>query len=350
MKRYQWWKLARPRISEISFWCACLLVAFLVFQLFLALSDVNSYYPARFDSLMDGTAHRPFVFRQLVPQLARVIGLITPTSLDRILNDWAKETPFIGHMLMDFRARQGFVSESLAALLVMYACLVTYGLGIRYLWDGIYSNPAWLRFVVPIAGFLLLPLFFSHGYVYDFATLACFAWGLGLMARGRWWPYCIVFFVSCWNRETTILLAMVFVAAYVGRLARPKFFALLAYQIGVACAVKVVLECVFGSNPGSTFQWHAFAIFREPLPISPGWIAIWLLFIVSLAWRLRAKPHFLRRAATLFIPLLAIYLLAGRPHELRIFYEFLPVATLLLVSSAASSLRIPISRQSPPLS
>lgn len=339
----------RAWFLETAFLCACLLIAFLIFRLFLAYADVNFYYPARFDSLMDGTAYRPFVFRQLVPQLTRVIGFITPPSLDRALDDWAKETPFIGYMLMDFRTRQGFVTESLAALLIMYGCLVAYGVGIRYLWDSVYREPVWLRFVVPVVGFFFLPLFFSHGYVYDLATLASFAWALGLMARGQWLAYCTVFFFSCWNRETTIFLAIVFIAAYAGRLARRRFFALLAYQIGVPCVVKEILEAIFWSNPGSTLEWQGFAIFREPLPISPGWVVIWLLFIVSLTWRLREKPFFLRRATWLFFPLLVIFLLAGRPDELRIFYEFVPVAIVLLVSTVASLLGVRLrSRQDSP--
>ena len=119
-------------VSSKKFGGAVALVTGIVLSAFLLLSGVNLHRPAQFAEMVEGTAHRPYVTRMLVPSSLRILASLIPESVQEVLAVQAAQFPL--RLLLDWLA----VPPAYAPELLLYGglawgCLVGFALGLRAL-------------------------------------------------------------------------------------------------------------------------------------------------------------------------------------------------------------------------
>jgi hypothetical protein len=127
------------------------------------------------------------------------------------------------------------------------------------------------------------------------------------MVRRRWWPFLVVFLLGCINKETTILLTMLFVIHFRAdeSMERSVFWKLAAAQLTIFAVVKLALSLAFQSNPGAFVEFHLIdhnlAVLKSySLSTSILWLGAGLLVF----FRWSEKPKFLRRGVWILAVLL----------------------------------------------
>jgi hypothetical protein len=212
--------------------------------------------------------------------------------------------------------------------------LLGFVLSLRYLMRALVYPEKVVDWVSAAALPLLSPMFFA-GYIYDFPMLFLFTLDLAMLLRRLWLAYLGVFLLASLNKETSILLTLVFSFHYWRNLERGIFYRLLAAQLILFIVVKMGLAWIFRANPGSMFEYHLPDQIRA-IQSMPG-LALFLGLIlcglgVLIARRWLEQPLFLRHALLITIPLGILYLFFSMPFEPRVFYELYPVVLLMVVN------------------
>jgi hypothetical protein len=247
--------------------------------------------------------------------------------------------------------------EYAVALALMYASLVAFVFAIRAMALAFYrttSTGANLAALLAVVG--LPPFFRYYSYLYDFPALLLFTLGLTLMAQRRWRAYLLVFVLGAINKETIVLLTLIF-AIHFGpwgvapRLQRREFLKLGALQFALFVAVKLALDLAFRDNAGRFVEFHVdhnLAWLRRSLvtygavPVAAG---IALALLVFARWR--EKPILLRRGLVILPLLLALTAFLGFIDELRDYYEAYPIAVQLAFANVAALAGIPATAREP---
>jgi hypothetical protein len=276
-----------------------------------------------------GRAHKPFVYRVLVPITVRgIVSLIPPAVRGEIeALEWrggGSEDAFTEYL----------VTSSLVCVL-----LAAFALAVKYLCSAVFQAPPLFADLVSLGALVGLPPFFTYySYTYDPATLLLFALALACMARRKWNAYMVVFLLACLNKETAILLTWAFAACYFGRwsaIERRRFNLLAGLQVGVFAAVRAVILWLYRDNPGSSLEFHLLDHNVGELlrPYTFPTLLAGLGLVMLILYRWSEKPLFLRRSVSLALPLLVSTLLFGFVDELRDYYEAYPALLLLVAHS-----------------
>ncbi|MEJ5201904.1 MAG: hypothetical protein WHV66_06675 [Anaerolineales bacterium] len=322
-------------LSVSAILCAALLVAF------IQISGVNRNPKAGFREMLNGTAYKPYVYRVLVPGVVRGVLSVLPVPLEDAARSWLTRNQTIQRWLFVFNAPRDLGLEALLVWIIMYFSLLGFCYSIRYLLSitgGFKSS-----FSIDLSTlFALIPLFlfFGFGYIYDFTTLFLFTLALAWMAQKKWLAYLSVFVLACVNKETAILLPLVFFTHYKdqNRMPRLRFLTLLVVQVIIYALVKGWLFFEFRNNPGELVEIH-LTEYQMVLQKQP-WVGIISLFIFAILLLLvfrnwKHKPLFLRHALIMVLPLLALIVAFGFPYEFRVFYEVYPVFSSLAILNIA---------------
>jgi hypothetical protein len=196
----------------------------------------------------------------------------------------------------------------------------------------------------------LTQFFRYYSYLYDFPNLSLFTLGLGLLVRRRWRVFLPVYLLACLNKETTILLTLVFIIHFWPRrgMSGTRFAGLLFAQLGIFALVRLALFLAFLDNPGALVAWHVphhnlDVLKAYPLATVFGWCGLALL----LFYKWSAKPPFLRHALWIVVPLVVLAFFFGYLDELRDYYEAYPIVLLLALHSVGALMGFEVITRSP---
>jgi len=266
------------------------------------------------DEFVSLTLYKPFVYRQLVPMLARAImGLGVPAN-------WA-------------------------IVIIMTISGVGFFYALRALTRHFYpdTNDLYI-FTLFVCGSLL---FRDRSLPYDWMTACLFSLALLFLAQDKLLAYCLLFPVVCLNRETAFLL-IIFYLFYDHDIRIGRDVAIMLYQVLVWFGVRLSLMYIFRNNGGSDAWFmplHNFQVFfSNPLhSLLHIIIAGVILFWVFKDWY--SKPYNLRLAFSIFAPLLLVmYWVFGQPFEVRVMWEVYPVIVLLMLPSLETSKQMVVLR------
>jgi hypothetical protein len=315
---------------------------------FIRGSDVNLYYKASFADMIYGKAYKPFVYRVLLPVTVRIITSAIPSKSRTFLNQMLENDQLVKNLLykFQFRAKQEYLIESGITLILMYLSLLGFVFGMRYFLQGIFLAPRIFEDIVLLIALCGLLPFFAKGYIYDFSTLFLFTLGLGLMVRAKWWPFLFVFLMACLNKETTILLTMIFIIHFHNeeRMNRLLFKRLLLSQLFIFLFIKLWLFLTFRSNPGTFLEFHLVdntKILLKPYPLIIT-VFIWIAVALLVFYKWRDKPNFLRHGIWIIVPLFLLSLFFGLLYEVRVYYEVYPIFILLSCHTVGKILGIKV--------
>ncbi|MFP4368031.1 MAG: hypothetical protein ACLFR2_00470 [Candidatus Kapaibacterium sp.] len=302
--------------------------------------NIDGYDKARFGDMVHGEAHRPYVYRALMPAVILSIEKALPDSAEQNIKSLiAKIYPF-EKVIDKMGWNQEYYIEYLIGLILMFACLMAFMYTISYLSRGLFKSGGFAHHLIAVASILLLPVMFRYYiYPYDFPTLLLFTLALAMLARGRFKAYIIVFILASINKETAILLPMLWMIYFRhSRKQDPKKYWISAgLQLGIFLVIRSIIMLIYMNNPGVPAEFNFFE-FNFPYLFSPHsvpGVMSFIMLVILLFYRWKEKPKFLREALFMGIPLLALAIFWGVIDELRIFYEIYPVLVLLATHTIA---------------
>lgn len=291
---------------------------------------------SRFEDMIEGTADRPYVYRQLLPciaRAARALGLPQPSARQDFDADFLRRWPQI---VESFSWPHSHLFEySIVAVAQILSFCGTLWL-LRALLSHFTNFSESARDFAPLGALLLLPFFFGSGkHLYDPTTLFFSAWLLWLLAARHMRWFFVAFFLACWNKETTLLFVPIFcVAALQTPTKNARWIALQgALLLLMWLGVKLFLNGVFRGNGGSVTEFHldnTLNLWRKPQFAFFVLVVALMGFLAARDWK--SKPPLLRAGLgwTLW-PLAISCALFGALDEMRDYYETLPFLFCLMM-------------------
>jgi hypothetical protein len=315
-----------------------------IFYAYLAVTQMGTFEPAKLSRLLEGTAERPYVYRQLMPLLARSLSPVIPQALAEMLSS----APFPIRKTFEALSEGGYHRAAAVVLTLIFFSLVGFAYAQRYFLTTLGLTSSSEQLSLPLlAQVMILPFTIFFGYIYDLPQVLLLTLCLAFLLERRWPGYFIALALASLNKETTVLVIPVFIIYYWSRLPRRTFITLLLAQGGVYAVLRFVLLYLYRDNPGTpmliTLRMH-----YEQYVAYPPSVLITLVFFAPLIYlMLRGWKHkhpFLRAGFVMFVMLLGLFFLAGMPVEFRVFLDALPVIAALIymppiVDPAAASVK-----------
>jgi hypothetical protein len=336
-----------PASKKFIFISALLLVSLYVFLVFLKNPGINAYERSKFPDMIDGKAWKPFVYRVFVPVSVNLFSGVVPQGIKNSITEFGKANSSAARVLSELNWEPEYLTEYLIASLLMYLSLVGFALMlIEFFKLNFKVSESFVKLLI-LGTLLALPVFYiNDNYIYDFPSLFFFTTGLFFLQKQNWKLFLFVFFFSCWNKETTILLTLIFLIHYRRNFIseKRKFYALLAAQLILFLITKVILSFTFSDNPGSFVEFHLLdynKILLNGYNLITFSALLFLVLLVSHNWK--EKPQFLKNSLWIAIPLFLLTLILGFFNELRDYYEIYPIIVLLIGSTVAKIIGLDIS-------
>ena len=254
----------------------------------------------------------------------------------RAVVTFTEDRPYVYRVLVPFLARLLSTLSGIDAISCLMFVVVCSAIGLYFSFKYFYTTFYDPRHA-PIISFIGCELYFLLiaivAHVYDIATGAFFCLSLAFMARRKLKAYYLLFPLATLNRETTFLLILFFVIYFLGRIPFVRYGVAVAYQGIVYLLIKIATELAFIGHRGQSFIWWPDFVFREygkDLVRTSYYVIIFSLFVGLVLYDWKKKPPFLRSAFLVLGPsVLVLHFLIGYPYEVRVFAEAFPAGYLL---------------------
>lgn len=304
---------------------------------------------AFFGDMVYGRAPLPYVTRVLVPWLVRAVqAAIPPTIKAGLEQNLRRSLAPEGKPEWLYRHPLEFVVTK--NLLLLFA--VGFALALWWLARLTLDAPSPAIDAIPVFTLLALPGLYGYAsHLYDFPALCLFTLGLALIAARCRWLYPAVFLLVAVNKETALLLTLVWAISESRRLSPRQIVRGVAWQMALWGLIRGALLLTFRDNPGDAIGIHLFRNLQV-LAVPRNWflfrpIGDWLvlpvgfnlLYVLGLGLScvaLRRASRFLKDAFWVAIPFIVLTWLFGNVDEMRVYYELLPVIALVLFSGLYS--------------
>jgi hypothetical protein len=332
------------KFREIIYYITTAAVAGGVLIMFVIFPGINDNTPSMFGDTIYGTAHKPYVYRTLLPSAVRVLSSVVPNNVRTSLSDRIETNIPLKKLFIKLKWEKELAVEYSIAMLLMFLSLWGFALAIRYFFQLLYGTSPWFSSSVSLLALIGLPPMFQYtSFVYDFPLLFLYTLGLIFLYKQDWKSFLVLYLIACINKETTILLTLIFYIYYKGMLKAEFFRNLLAVQIVIFVIVKMALYLIYLDNPGGLVEFHLIdhnlrLLTGYELPLIVSIIGIVLLIF----YKWEEKPDFLRKSMVAFIPLVLLTFFLGYIDELRDYYEVYPTVVILISYSIARILDLEI--------
>lgn len=312
-------------------------------------------------AMTDFSAHKPFVYRTLIPILIRGVEFVTPQSLVNAVNGALSD-----FLLNQSRTANLPIEKTIALTRSGYRIIVFEILNLAFLIGFLYClrnlskalnlfSSLWSD-IIPLGIVVALPIYFNYGnFMYDFAALFFFSLGLISIYKQSWKWYVPIFGLALINKETAILLTVIYTVYYYGQIPRKQYWRLLIIQAVIFIVIKTALSLIFANNHGNAIEWHLSRnlayladianYFRfDPIgivPLARGGLNIpvprginivmiaFIGFFIFYGWQ--CKPRFIKVSLVIVPIFFVVGMLNGHIDELRSYIEILPVVYLSIV-------------------
>lgn len=312
-------------------------------------------------AMLDGTADRPFVYRQLLPRMARATIAILPAGIERKLQAkaLALRTGVPGR-----RTELGLWRGDADRPTYAAPYYIVYLLGFFFLFASLFlirrscqlaGVTASAAAAAPVAFALCLPMLQSvGGFVYDFSELFFLFAGLCCALPGRRWLLVPIAAVAAFNKESYLFFVLALIPLYVRDARDRRGIAVIATAALGAGAVYLAEKLRYAGNGGGdvmfqlagnlVFYTNPLNLFRVEIsygvPLFAGYSLPTLAAVaalVLLGWR--RLPHRLRlftlACAAINVPLLLLFAAPGSTRNLSFLYPSL----VFLIAAAMDRMR-----------
>jgi hypothetical protein len=298
-----------------------------------------------FGDMVYGRAPQPFVSRVLVPWLIQAAVAVTPPAARSQMEESVRRS-----LTKDGRPvwLYQYPFEFTVAKNILLLFTIGFAFALWWLARLTLDVPAPAMDVIPIVTLFALPGLYGYGgMLYDLPALCLFTLGLALIAARRFWLYAVVFAACVLNKETGLLLALVWAVSEARKLRLRQLALGVCLQVGFWLVVRGALFWYFRNNPGEPIALHLFRnvqvlavpgnwfLFRpvtEWLVLPRGFNLFYVLGFIASLFALKRAPQFLKSACWVVLPVLVLTWLFGNVDEMRVYYEILPIVALVLFS------------------
>ncbi len=335
-------KLDRKRlvyVGSLSF--VYLALSLVTLTLIVRGQGIDNHSGHRFDDMINGEAHRPFVNRALLPQTVRFIvyswdqfvGAVPVLANSHFVQNEGNE--------IHRKTRPTGLGDSQAfeysiTFVLMVGWLVGFGWALRFLVKEFYPDQPIAADLLPAFSLAMLgPLMTRYSTnLYDPSSLLLSALALLAVVRWRLGMFYFLAPLLFFNKETSILFVLLLMVH--GLVLKKPLGQLVLHGSclgAIFVGAKLVLRAAFADNPGSELEFH---LFDHNLPLIFDWGQLFYFvislvffgFFVGRGWS--SKPFFLRYAlAVILIPLVSMGMFFGFVDELRGYYEAYAILMLL---------------------
>jgi hypothetical protein len=311
--------------------------------------------------MVDFKAHKPFQYRVLMPSIIKLIELATPEPIRDKFDSVTREKlaakietayPLLDKAKVSKISRYGY--RVIIAIIMNTLILTLFMIILRRfaLVFDVFSER--LCDFLPVGMIFIMPMFFDYNnMIYDFPHLVLFTTGLILLYKKQWRWYFLIYALAILNKESAVMLAVVYAVNYYSDLPSDKYKKYLLLQIGIFIVIKAALFLIFFNNPGGVVETHIkWNIVHLIRPVNYFWFApigkgillpvylnipvphghnlpVMIVVAAAVIYRWKEKPLFLRRATIYFIPLFFIAMIVGVINELRAYYDAMPIIYVL---------------------
>ena len=297
-----------------------LLAGLLSLYIVMLVDDMNAVCKlCRIKDLHQGTAHKPFQYRMLVPLLLQLLSGWTGIRAVSLL--FALNTGFLYIYILLYRYFLSFFFENrritgYLALCIFYI-LIFHNLLVRE-----------------------LPL----RYPWDMSSMLFFLLGIIAVYRRHWVLYYAVFIIGTFNKETTCFLPILYFYAYWGRDTWRNLLLHPAVSLLLWLGIKYALYQLYLDSGTESIWFHeklrANLIYQShPLCLFRIASLFGFLWLPLLIYFKRIPDVFIRRSLFVVVIYVIGMLYVGNIYELRIFNEMIPLiltAFLLIVRETTS--------------
>jgi hypothetical protein len=330
------------RFHKLLYYFATALISGCVLIIFVIYPGINDNKPSMFGDMIYGKASKPYVYRVLLPATVRVLSAPVPQTLRNTISNKIENNISLNKLFKKLKWEKELAVEYSFAMLLMFLSLWGFSIAVRYLFTLFYSTSSWFADSTSVLALLGLPTMFQYtSFIYDFPLLLLYTLGLIFLYKQDWKKFLIIFLIGCINKETTILLTLVFYICYKSNLKKELFNRLLIAQVSVFIVVKAILYVIFKSNTGTFVEFH---LIDHNLRLLTGYdltLAISILGLILLIfYNWNEKPDFLKKSLWAIIPLIILTMFLGYIDELRDYYEVYPSVVVLISHSIAKILNV----------
>lgn len=211
-------------------------------------------------AMMDGTAERPFIYRQLLPATADLIDQLTPQIIKQKFTSAIAADPEKRNMILRFFPRAtdsanidnlwryytlyglSFLAMLLAIFAMRHLCMLLYG-----------DSPS--ATLAAFAMALIFPVLQTEGgYFYDIPELMFMALAVALAIKGRWLLLAIVTVLATFNKESFLLFAITLFPFLRKRYDLRASILIEGLLLAIAAAVNLAVKWYFADNPGEVVE------------------------------------------------------------------------------------------------
>ncbi|MDR5826167.1 hypothetical protein QCE64_37485 [Caballeronia sp. LZ043] len=212
--------------------------------------------------MLDGTADRPFVYRQLLPMVANEVEALIPGRVQASFLTKLAEDPPVSNPLHRYfpnasdaanprYALRYFVVYALSFLSMFLTMFLIRAVCLEYEFDKTAAT------LTPLVIALIFPLIQTEGgYFYDMPELMFMALGTLLAARGKTVMLALVTIVATLNKESYLLFILTLMPLMVTRFSIKRTALTSGGLLVVAAAVNMVIKHKYALNNGSVMEFQ----------------------------------------------------------------------------------------------
>jgi hypothetical protein len=311
-------------------------------MIFVIFPGINDNKPSMFGEMIYGKASKPFVYRVLLPATVRMLSAPVPDIIRNTIVNKIDDNISLNKLFKKLKWEKELAVEYFFAMIIMFLSLWGFSFTVRYLFTLFYNTSYWFADSVSVLALLGLPTMFQYtSFIYDFPLLFFYTLGLVFLYKQDWIKFLLIFLIGCINKETTILLTLIFYIYYKSDLKKELFNKLLIAQFTIFILVKSTLYFIFKNNPGSFIEFH---LIDHNLRLLTGYnltLAATLLGLILLVfYKWNEKPRYLKISLSMLVPLIILTIFLGFLDELRDYYEIYPVVIIFITHSIARILNV----------
>lgn len=313
------------------------------------------------DAIFNDTAHKPFIYRQLFPQIVLPIEKLTPVTLQQTI-------------LKRFNPPDYYIAaEKMNQSPHKFSYLLMYILSFFSIFFGLYI----LREILLDLGFnsiiaifspIIMALFFPYfqtnaGHYYDYPEIFFMAVTFLCIMRGKYILLIVMTIFATLNKETFFffILTLFPVIHYYKSTSKAVIWTLCLVLL--SGAINVALKYIYLLSPGGAFEFHLydnwdllthFTIYKQhdltygvPNLSRGSELVLSIIFFILLltsTWRnipIFIKNH-IRLALIINVPLYFLFCYVGEVRDLSLLYVGIVILMAYLMRQYLSNQQIPI--------
>ena len=315
---------------------------------------------ASLPKMLDGTADRPYVYRQLMPLLANGVERALPDGVRQRVNTLLLDDDLSHHPIARFYAGTPDSRDPRYALRYYLVYAMAFGalllalFALRGVCRDLGADPV-AAALAPLAFALILPLLMCEGgYFYDLSELLFMALAVRCALRGRFVALAILTALATFNKESFLFFVLMLYPFLRASLPVRATLGVQGLLVGVAAVVNLLVKAHYADNPGGVVQFHLWenlAYLATPssywrveynygIPVAGGFNALNLLLLfvlVRTAWP--RLPGMMRQSLLIGVAVNVPLFLAFCYHdELRNFSLLYVGFVMILCATIAASI------------